>query len=170
MKDVWHDFTKFVDHYRYTFIALLIAVFLIGSMIAAIGCQSQVAGLTSPEKVTRTELDVQALAVTQSLDAERAQLEAAFTVFNAKVASKQEEYNMKVASLEQQDKLRADVFTGIVGIGQGLMTQTMTVPEAAFAGVGILGALFGVGATLDNKRKDKVIIDKSGTTAPPVVT
>lgn len=125
---------KIVSKNQGVFAALVI---IVGIMIWGFGCQSKVTSLTEPSiKVTRAELEVE-------IDGEVLRLERELEILMRQAA-------LKVQDLDRQDEIKAKLFEFAA-----LSVKTNAVnPGGAVA---LAFSIFGIGAVIDNRIKDKVI-------------
>lgn len=125
---------KWVRHNQGVVVALLVCV---GTFIWTFGCMSKVTSLIDPTKmVTAAELDLEIEEESLRLQAELDSL-----IRRAKV---------KQAELTRQDSIKQKLFDfAAITVDGG------TVNPAGV--VGLLFSVFGIGAVVDNRLKDKVI-------------
>ncbi len=133
--DIVNKILKWIDHYRYTALSLVIIVIMAVGVITTIGCVSKTTGLDG-NKVDR-------LTFTSQVEAQVAVLEAKATA--------------GFANLDQQDLIKARLFE----VTNQLVTkaasgETNPIGYILLALTGA-GTVLGVGSSLDNGRKDKVI-------------
>ena len=169
MSDWWHKLTNFLDHYRYTFMGLVLAVAAVGTLLGAMGCESRTVGLVpgasgAPVAVTRQELQLQVVDVEKTLDGQRVELDAAVAKHNRAVAAFNAKVELATADLERQDQLKREILDAAGAVALQAASGTFNPVGLIPIAVGILGGLVGIGATADNRRKDAVI--KSNGTAP----
>lgn len=164
MSDMWHKFTKWADYNRYTFILLFVAIVFSVGMLWTVGCQSKTTGLIDETQVTLPELNRQAVKVQQTLDAEKASIEMQIAQYNAKAAAYAASYEAAADDIKRQDEIKQQLFTGVLGIVQSVAGGTATVGDTIPIAGGLLGLAFGIGATVDNKRKDAIIAKAIKTT------
>jgi len=149
-----HRITNWMDHNRWTLLSLLLAA---GAVAVLAGCRSRTQGLNGAEAVDRAGFEVQVLAGEKQLITQRARLEAAVAEFNGDVERFNAQVDLGRGDLDAQDAVRAELLTLL---GNGL-TDALAgrLNPAAFVmpGLALLGAALGIGKTLDNRRKDKVI-------------
>ena len=157
MVDLWHKFTKWADYNRYVFFLSFAAILFSAAMMWTIGCQSTSAGLTSDEKVTLPELNRQAVKVQATLDNEKAEIEKQIAMYNAKAAAFAESYEAAADDIQRQDEIKQQLFTGVMGIVQSVAGGTATIGDTIPIAGGLIGLAFGIGATVDNRRKDAII-------------
>jgi hypothetical protein len=122
---------KALEHNQGLTVAVVAAI---GLCVWMFGCESQVASLTVPgEKVTRNELQAE-------IESEKARLSAELKALKAKAAAKEKD-------LDRQDQMKARIAEIGLAVAQGGQINPLGV------GVSLLGVL-GVGAVVDNRRKD----------------
>ena len=125
---------KIISKNQGCFAALVI---IIGILIWGFGCQSQVTSLTEPSiKVTRAELDIE-------IDGEVLRLERELEILMRQAA-------LKVLDLDRQDAIKQKLFD----------FAALTVANNAINPAGAVAlafSIFGIGAVIDNRIKDKVI-------------
>ena len=160
MSDMWHKFTKWADYNRYTFILLFVAIVFSVGMLLTVGCQSKTTGLIDETPVTLPELNRQAVKVQQTLDEEKASIEMQIAKYNAKAEAMAASYDEGVADIQRKDEIKQQLFTGVLGIVQSVAGGTATVGDTIPIAGGLLGLAFGIGATIDNRRKDAIIAKK----------
>lgn len=110
------------------------------------GCEPKVRSLADPAiKFTRAELGIENDGIVASITAEIGRLEAT-------VAATADGYQVRVANLDRLDAARAKIAeVGMVVASGGTVNPV---------GVAVtLMSIFGLGAALDNKKKDGIIID-----------
>lgn len=112
-------------------------VIIVGVMIWGFGCQSKVTSLVEPSiKVTRDELKVE-------IDGEVMRLERELEILMRQAA-------LKVQDLDRQDLIKQKLFEFAA-----LSVKTNAVNPAGV--VALAFSVFGIGAVIDNRIKDKVI-------------
>ena len=127
-------FKKWVSHYQGTFVAILICGTL---AIYVFGCQSKVTSLITPEKkITGDELKVE-------FEKEAARLELEL------------ENLVKSADVKFREIERQDIFKQKLTDLAMITTQTGTINPAGIVGLAI--GVLGIGASVDNRIKDKII-------------
>ncbi len=152
--DWMHRTLNWIDHNRWT----LAAIALTGVCLAVlIGCQPRTEGLFSDRPVGREQLEQQVLAGREDLAARRAMLQAEMEQFNASLERFEQRVDLARADLQRQEELRSEMLALLgsaasEGLGGSWDPRRFVVPA-----LGLLGAAFGVGKTLDNRRKDRVI-------------
>jgi len=121
-------------HYQGTSVAIII---VIAVLFWTYGCESKVASIMAPnQKVTRAELTLEVQKEAERLENELDNLIA-------------------LAELKEQDLDRQDAFKAkLVELGTVVAEGGTLNPVGV--GVGLLG-IIGIGATVDNRIKDKVI-------------
>lgn len=153
---------KAVDHYRWTFISLLIGVVTIGIGGASVGCQSKTFSLLFPDRqVTRTELQIEVIEGKATLDGEAMVLEAALAAHNGKVVAFNAKAEAAEADLTRKDEIRAQLLESVGAVAtqaaSGAFNPISLIPMA----LGGLTLALGLGASADNRRKDKIIANGS---------
>ena len=149
--DMLNKVFKVLDHNRYLVITLTIAL-AVNSWLFAMGSKTS-SLIHEGQKVNRVQLEGE-------LGLKTAELNAQIEAFNARVEA-------AVADLDEQDRIKAEIveFTG------GLVTQIASggsfgLVETATTLLGIGGILGLGGAMVDNRRKDKKIVEiKNGNGA-----
>ena len=145
MKDWLHVLTKWVDHNRWVFVAVAIAVAL--GVTSFTGCQPTTTSPFSGADVTREQLDAEAAAWA-------AEQKAKLEVVKAETAGTGAQIVASEADLKRQEEAIGAVLDAV---GEyGIPASGPYAPLLA-AGLGILGGLLGRRA--DGKRKDAVIIN-----------
>jgi len=138
--DMLHKALKWVDQNRYMAVAVILAV---GLAVWLLGCQPMTASVRHPgEQVTAVELEREAALIESDIQAQLKALE------------------MARADIERQVALRAQAVEILGGLATAATTGTFTPATGINAGLTLLG-LIGLGAVADNRRKDKVIAEKS---------
>lgn len=160
MKDFLHNLLKHIDYNRWTYI--LLALTLVGSALF-VGCQPTTNSILTPgKKVDALALQNEVLSRQLDLASQKATLEAGMTSYNAAIAQLNGQIEASVADLERQDALRQQ-FLDLTG--QGLVAAAngaLNPAEFILPGLSLLGLAFGVGKTVDSRRKDVVISDLKG--------
>lgn len=160
--DVVHKILNWLDHNRYTVAAVLVFIVTMGIVIGLTGCQSQTAGLTlaadgTAATVSRSEFERQALAGEKDLAVRRIELDGMVAAFNEEVKAFNERVQAGLEELARQDAFKTELLDtiGVVAVGaaEGTLNPASLVP----IGIGLLGGALGLGASADNRRKDKVI-------------
>jgi len=125
---------KWISHNQGTFVSLMICAAV---TIYIYGCQSKVTSLISPDRmVTANELRVE-------FESEAARLELMIDNLTKRAG-------VKFEDLERQDELKQKLMDAAL-----ISTQAGSLNPAGL--VGLLIGVLGVGATIDNRIKDKVI-------------
>ena len=133
------------------------AIALIVCIIAAVwmfGCESKVQSMTeSGRKVTRAELQVEKTNIV-------ADLQAQIAAIDRQISTTQMQFGEKTKRLDQLDATKQKLAEfGIVALQGG----TVNPVGAAVALLGI----FGLGAVVDNRKKDGLITDIKKTKPQP---
>ncbi len=158
MKDYLHSILTWVDHNRWLFVGLLLAVV---SSVWLMGCEVKTLSLIRPgEKVTAAAFETEAIDGSAELEYASEDLEANIKKHNRKVAT----FNAKIergrADIQHQIEVREEISSTISGL-VGSAVQGKIDPLQAVASIGTLAALLGLGgAWRDNRRKDKLLKKK----------
>lgn len=166
--DALHNVLKWLDHNRYTVASVVIFILTMGIVIGLTGCEAQTAGLAatadgSVQEVSRTEFERQALVGEKDFAVRRIELDGLVAAFNEEVKAFNERVQAGLNDLSRQDAFKQELLDtiGVVAIGatEGTLNPAALVP----IGIGLLGGALGLGASADNRRKDKVITDLKTT-------
>ena len=162
--DALHNVLKWLDHNRYTVASVVIFILTMGIVIGLTGCEAQTMGLAaatdgSVQEVSRTEFERQALVGEKDFAVRRIELDGLVAAFNEEVKAFNERVQAGLDDLSRQDAFKQELLDtiGVVAIGatEGTLNPAALVP----IGIGLLGGALGLGASADNRRKDKVITD-----------
>ena len=162
--DALHNVLKWLDHNRYTVASVVIFILTMGIVIGLTGCEAQTMGLAaatdgSVQEVSRTEFERQALVGEKDFAVRRIELDGLVAAFNEEVKAFNERVQAGLDDLARQDAFKQELLDtiGVVAIGatEGTLNPAALVP----IGIGLLGGALGLGASADNRRKDKVITD-----------
>lgn len=125
---------KIVSHNQGTFIAVIV---ILGISVWVFGCESKVSSIIEPTlQVTRAELKVEVDQEIRRLEGELEYI-AAFS-------------QAKVSDLDRQDAMKEKLMNFAAITAEGTTVNPAGV-------VGLLFSIFGIGAVIDNRIKDKVI-------------
>lgn len=125
---------KWIDHNQGLTLAVTICV---GLLIWVYGCESQVGSIKDPAvKVTRPELEAEVQSISANLESQVNLLAA--------------QAKAKFEKLDKFDELKQKLF----GLAVESATTGTIDPTKIIA---MVGWLLGIGATVDNRGKDKVI-------------
>ena len=150
---------KMIEHNRYLAIGI---VLMAAVAVGMVGCQPKTMGLLGgTEKVTLPELERGMLDARAGLAKRHAEIQATIESYEADVSALADHGEAAVADLERQIAQRAQIVEIVGGLGQKAAQGELT-PSGIIGG---FAALAGVGALVDNRRKDKIIRDAK--TAPP---
>ncbi|HUT57007.1 MAG TPA: hypothetical protein VNA25_03920 [Phycisphaerae bacterium] len=168
MKDLWNAIVKWVDHYRYTFLGILLAAAVLAGTLGVVGCDSSTVSLTDPsKKITREELYREVVVIDTELRLERIEIEAATQKLNEAITKYNAELADAQADLDRQDAVKAKLLEFAATLAMQGATGAINPAVLIPLGVGVLGSILGVGSALDSRRKDKVITAIKSGTAPP---
>lgn len=156
---------KAVDHYRWTFISLLLGVATIGIGGASVGCESKTFSLLVPDKqITRTQLQIEVIEGKATLDGEAKAIEVALASHNAKVTAFNAKAEAAEADLDRKDEIRAQLLESIGAVATQAATGAFNPVSLIPMALGGLSLALGLGASADNRRKDKIIANGGSST------
>ena len=155
--DILSKTLKWFDHNRYTAILLLCFVAVVGGVFGTVGCQSSTLSFSGDEKVTRHEFTIEANQANADFDKHAVELQAAIEKHNADVNAFNARVNLGLDDLQQQDEIRQQVLTSLSVVATDVAAGAFNPASLILPGVGALGLALGIGASADNRRKDKVI-------------
>lgn len=125
---------KLISHNQFSTLAIVVCAVLV---LWTYGCESKVGSILEPSlRVNRDELQVE-------VDQEIRRLEGELEHIVAKAQA-------KVHDLDRQDAFKAKLMNFAAITAQGTTVNPAGV-------VGLLFSIFGIGAVIDNRIKDKVI-------------
>lgn len=170
MSDLWHKLLNFADHYRWTFAGLALVALVIAGLA---GCQPKAINPLTSEPAT--EREIRADVAAYQVEAQQ-KLETLSRAYEAAIAAAERDYKQQTgeltataegvnlrteAALEQIAEQKAAGQALIQALAGTLQQQAGPGFGALIgAGVGLAGLVFGTTATLDSRRKDRVIADK----------
>ena len=162
--DLWHKITNWLDHNRWTALALVIAVAVAA---AVVGCKPTAASLLNPgEKVTAQQLEVEAAVLQARLDTRHAGIEAEAAEYEAEVTAAQNRLEIARGEIAEQVELRRKAIETFAGIGTAVSQGEISLP-AIIGGLSQLAlAGIAVGTVADNRRKNKIIKAGGGGDPP----
>ncbi|MFP4354073.1 MAG: hypothetical protein ACLFUJ_03030 [Phycisphaerae bacterium] len=152
--DILHRLTNWLDHNRWTFISILLAA---AAVAALVGCQPQTAGLLDDRPADPEQFETQVLAGRRQLQDEEGQLQAALARHNAKVEQFVARVEIGRADLQRQLEVRGEILNLLGAAATDAIAGAFDPRAFVIPALGLLGAAFGVGKSLDNRRKDQVI-------------
>ena len=167
MNDWIHKVTKWLDYNRNVVTYMVLAAIVIAGGSGLAGCQSRTIGLFLDQgKVTRVELERQAITVSADFAGRGAQIDAATVALNADIAASNETLAAAGSDLDRQDEFRASVFevvgTTALAAVNGTLNPVSLIPMA----IGLLGVAYGGGKRADKKRADVVIAKYKAPSQP----
>lgn len=156
MNDYLNRLLKWIDYNRYKVGAIVLTI----AIVAFLGCQPKSTGLDGAQ-VTQAEFQQQIIEKEKSLNDRVAEYNALGVVLENEVTAT----NQKITATNADFKAQIEFRQKILNFAGGLLTQVFTGQPIDIVGtitsaVLIGGTLLGLGATGDNIRKDKVIINK----------
>ena len=164
-KDWLDKILKWIDYNRYLVISLVLFAILTGAIIGAVGCSSTIPGLIADPstgvtaKVDRDEFANQVILVEKDFAVQRIQLDASVASFNEEVTAFNAKVEAGYADLDRQDAFRQEIVNTVSLVAASAAEGTLNPISLIPIGIGILGGALGLGAGLDNRRKDQVIRD-----------
>jgi len=144
--DWWHKAIKLVDHNRY----IVIGAVLFAALVWQVGCESTTT--FKGGSLNRQQLNAEAMVLEADLKAGAAALQAKADAASAQLGAAH-------ADLDRQDEARAKIIEVAGGLVTAGAAGTINPASAIASVLGAAGLLFGGGAVMDNRRKDKVILD-----------
>jgi hypothetical protein len=152
--DVLHKTVNWIDHNRWYVLSSLLAV---GLIFLGLGCEPHTASLTGPEEVTARRFQQEALTQEEALAERRIALEARIESFNEDVDALDRRLQHGWEDLRRQFELRQEAVALLGGSAVSALEGSFSPKAFVAPALGLLAAAFGVGKTLDNRRKDRVI-------------
>jgi hypothetical protein len=154
LRDWFHSALKHIDHNRWTYTLMTLAV--VGIVWMA-GCKPTTNVPFSSEPVTAQELETVAIQQGADFEQQKLQLQAEVASLNEQIKAFNQQVASAEADLAEQQQMRAQ-FLDLLGAGlTDLAAGTLNPAAFILPGLSLLGAAFGVGKTVDNRRKDRVI-------------
>jgi hypothetical protein len=157
--DLLHKFLKAIDHNRWTVISIIVFALIMTGIVTSIGCQSKTMALVGPpEQVNRQTFNTQVIEAQGALAIKKVQLDAQVASYNEEVNT----FNAKVEAgetdLDKQDEFRQQI-VDVVGLiaTEAATTGGLNLTALIPLGIGLGGAMLGLGLGGDNRRKDKEI-------------
>lgn len=158
MKDIWNRLFKWLDHYRFTALGILLAVVVVVAGLALVGCESKTTSLVDPDReITRDQLRREVVAVDTEIRLERVEIEAASERLNEQITKYNDSLEAASADLDEQDAVKAAILEFAAQLALQGASGTLNPAALIPLGVGVLGSVLGIGSALDSRRKDKVI-------------
>ena len=150
-KDIWHRFMKWVDHNRYQAAGIVVTCAI---LLMAYGCQSKTTSIFEPDKkVTRTQLNAEADIAQQEIEVVWAALEAKAKTYTLGLDAGHKD-------LDRQDEMSAQLQAYLGGLATSAVEGTINPLQAVTSGISLAALLVGGGTFMDNRRKDKIILER----------
>lgn len=168
--DWLHKILTVLDHNRFLVMSIIGIALCATLLFSTQGCESTTLPLLGEENITRQELAQQAIQVQTGLDKKKAALDGGIAAYNLEVEALNQQIEAGMADLEAKDKIRADLLNVVAIVGEQAGAGTLNPYALIPLGVGIFGGLLGIGAGLDNRKKDAVILAQKSEiakAAPP---
>jgi hypothetical protein len=163
--DLFHRIVRWIDHNRWNVLCLIVAAAIV---VTGIACRPRTRSLTGDNQVTYEQFEAEAIEKAGTLAEQRTALSAAVQAFNARAETFQQQVRRGREDLERQAKIHAQLIELLGGAATGALSGNFSPQAFIVPGLSLLAAAFGVGKTLDNRRKDRVIRDlKMKTHSPP---
>lgn len=155
LPDLWHNFTRFLDHYRSFILSLLFTCLLAGYLL---GCETKTQSLIDPSRnVTASQLQTEA----HQLDSQYTQREKELKIELEALTIKQADFNTQLATavedLETQSLQRQQIVDTLGGLAVQAAAGEANPISALTTLIGLISAGSAVGLGLDSLRKDRVI-------------
>ncbi len=152
--DVLHNVMNWIDHNRWYVLSSLLAS---GLILIGLGCEPHTASLTGPEEVSAREFQQEALALEETLTERRIALAARIENFNEDVDSLDRRLQLGREDLRRQYALQEQILATLGSAATSALEGSFSAKAFVAPALGLLAAAFGIGKTLDNRRKDRVI-------------
>lgn len=152
--DMLSGMVKGVDHNRYSWLGLTLAV---SCIVWIVGCQPTTVSLSTGEPVTRAAFELDAAKISSNLDQQILRVKADIAVLNREIESHNSQIESGVEDLRHQDEMRAQIVDVIGGAIPGLISGGLNPASLVSTGVSLLALFGGIGAVADNRRKNDVI-------------
>ena len=158
MSDWLHKLLAVIDHNRYLALSILGIALCAGLLFTTQGCQSTTLPVMGTEPVTRAEFDIQAIETRATLEAKRQATISEIEAFNQRI-------EVGYADLDAKDQIRRDIIDTasiiVTQAGQGAFNPLSLIP----LGILTAGSILGIGAGLDNRKKDAEIVKRDAVIA-----
>lgn len=134
LSNLWTQIKTGIRHNQSFFVSLILAVIF---SVWFLGCQSRTQSLVDPTlKVTEAELNIE-------YTSELAKLESAMNTLKATT-------EVRLQDLQRQDLFKQALYNNALLIAEGGNPNPLGL-------LSLLGTIFGIGAVIDNRRKDGLI-------------
>lgn len=156
--DVWHRATEWMDQNRWTLLCLVVAIAVAIPVVHTAGMSSKTTSVIDPTKeVSRDELEREVIVIQRTIDEERIVIEAEIEILNRSVVANNALIEQGLSDLNRQDELRAEFLSIVSTVVGSVVTGQFNVAALIPGIIGLGGLAFGIGKTVDNRRKDKLI-------------
>jgi hypothetical protein len=162
--DLFHRIVRWIDHNRWNVLCLIVAAAIIA---AGIACRPRTQSLTGNGQLTYEQFEAEAIAKAGTLAEQRVALTAAVEAFNARAGTFEQQVQRGREDLQRQAKIHAQLIELLGGAATNALSGNFSPQAFIVPGLSLLAAAFGVGKTLDNRRKDRVIRDLKLKADPP---
>ena len=152
--DLMHTVTRWMDHNRWTLAAMLLAA---TAIVLLVGCQPRTASLSGQGPVDARQFELEILAGQGDLTARRSDLTGAMERFNADVETFNARVQLGRDDLARQEQVRAELLALLGAAATDAIAGQLDPRGFIVPALGLLGGAFGIGKTLDNRRKDRII-------------
>lgn len=150
-KDLLHRSLKWVSYNRNIVIGVVLTAMI---LLPSFACQSKTGSILSPGKqVTRQQLNMEGETAQQEIEILWATLESKMATYSSGLEAGH-------ADLDAQDEQRVQVTSFLGGLATSAIEGTINPLQAVTSAVSLAALFIGGGAVLDNRRKDKVILQK----------
>lgn len=162
-KDVWHKLTNWADKNRFLFFSILLLAIMAFTIQ---GClESKTLSLKNQGKeVTRSEFVSEAVIIQNELELKRAEIAANMEIYNLRATQHANMVKEGLQRLDDQDLRNAELLENVGGFATMIAGGGVTPAGIIGALVTSGGLAFGIANKLDNRRKDKKILELKNTT------
>lgn len=158
--DICHKVTNWVDHNRGFVGAILIGVLLSVGLVA---CTPETESLIMPsEQVGAVALNREAITLQTDLEKRAIRIKADEAAYNADVAALNKRVESAQTDIQEQQEVRGKLIEIVGGLGQVAVTGAVNPAQGVAAAIQIMTLLAAGGLVYDNRRKDKVIKNRTG--------
>ena len=155
MNDYLNKLLKLIDHNRGVVAGVLIAIVAMAWLTA---CTPTTTSLISQiDKVDAAVLEMEADDIEADFAAREADIEAQIATFNADAERFGAAYQRRADDLQRQVEMRRTVIDTVGGLATQAVNGAINPASLIATAIGLLGVLGGMGVTVDNVRKDRVI-------------
>jgi len=152
--DVLSGSIKKLDHNRFTWLGFVLAVTCIGWIV---GCQPKTESISTGELVSSSAFQLDASKLSSNLETRIIKLKSDIEQVNQEIEFHNDSIDRGIEDLQRQDEMRAQLVELVGGAVPGLISGSLNPASLVSTGVSLLALFGGVGAVVDNKRKNDVI-------------